>query len=43
MPLSFQCTYGYIDERGENGDEEEGSEILGRKERVEIAWPLVYR
>ena len=29
VPLAIKCIYGYIDEGGENGDEEEGSEISG--------------
>ena len=33
--------YGRNDERGENRDEEEESEIPGGGDRVEIAWPLV--
>ena len=30
-------------ERSENEDEEGGSEISGRRERMEIAWYLLYR
>ena len=33
---AFQCIYGYSDERGENGDREEGSETHGGGERMEI-------
>ena len=32
--------YGCSDERGENRDGEEGSEVSGGEERVEIVWPL---
>ena len=41
IPLAFQCIYEYSDERGGNGDLEEGREISGGGKRVEIAWPLV--
>ena len=41
VPLAFQCIYGCNDERGENGDVEEGSEISVGGEREEIAWPHV--
>ena len=36
VPLAFQCIYGYSDERGENGDGKEGSDIPGGWERMEI-------
>ena len=42
IPLAFQGIYGCSDERGENGDGEEGSKI-SNGEKVEIAWPLVCR
>ena len=42
-PLGFQCIYGCNDERGENGDRKEGSEIHGGRERMEITWTLVCR
>ena len=38
VPLAFQCLYGRSNERGENGDGNEGSEIPGRGERSEITW-----
>ena len=38
VPLAFQCVYGGSDERGEDGDE-----INGGGERVEITWLLVCR
>ena len=41
VSLSVQCLYGRSDEGGEDGDEEEGSELSGGWERVEIAWPFV--
>ena len=37
IPLTLQCIYGSSDEGGENGDEEEGSEISGGGKKVEIA------
>ena len=43
VPLAFQCLNRYKDEGDENGDGEEGSEVSGRGERVEIALPLVCR
>ena len=43
IPLDLQCIYGRSDEGGENGDGEEGSEILEGGKRVEIAWPIVCR
>ena len=43
VPLDFQCTYGGIDEKGENGDGKEVSDIHGGRERIEITWPLVCR
>ena len=39
---SATCIYTVI-KKGENGDGEDGSEIYGGRERVEIAWPLVCR
>ena len=36
IPLPFQCTYGHSDERGENGDEEDKSDIYEGGERVKI-------
>ena len=35
IPLSFQCIYEYSDERGGNGDGEEGRDISGGGKRVE--------
>ena len=35
--LALQYIYGSSDEGGENGDEEEGSEISGGGKKVEIA------
>ena len=29
VPLAVQCTYGFSDEGGEDGDEKEGREIPG--------------
>ena len=43
VPLAFQCIYGCSDERGEDGDGKEGSEIPRGGKRVEIALPLVCR
>ena len=43
VPLALQCIYGYSDEKGENGDVKEGSEISGGWKRVEITWSLVCR
>ena len=43
VSLAFQCIYGCSDKRGENGDKEEGSDILGGRERVDFAWPLLCR
>ena len=43
IPLAFQCICGRSNEGGEDGDREEGSEIPGGWERVEITWPLVCR
>ena len=43
VPLVVQCLYGWSDEGGVDGDGKEGSEIPGRRERGEIAWPLVRR
>ena len=40
VPYAVQCIHGWSDE-GEDGDGKEGSELHGRWERVEIAWPLV--
>ena len=41
---AFQCVYGCSNEKSENGDEEDGSEISGgRGGKVEIAWLLVCR
>ena len=37
VPLPLQCIYEWSDEGGVSGDEEEGSEILGRGKRVENA------
>ena len=42
VTLATQCIFGWND-GGEDGDGKEGSEIPGRWERVEIAWPLVCR
>ena len=39
--IAFQCVYGRSIEKGENWDGEDGSEISGGGERVEITWPLV--
>ena len=38
-----QCIHGCSNERGEDKDRKEGSELPGGWERVEIAWPLVCR
>ena len=38
--MAVQCVYGCSDERGEDRDRKEGTEIPGGGERVEIAWPL---
>ena len=43
VPLDFQCIYGCSNERGENGDEEEGNEMSGEGKRVEIVWYNVCR
>ena len=44
MPLALQCVYGCSDERSENGDGEDWSEISGGGGgRVEIAYPLECR
>ena len=42
VPLAVQCIYGWSEE-SEDGYEKEGSEIPGGWERMEIAWPLVFR
>ena len=39
----LKCVYGCSDERGENGDGEDGSEISRGGEKGQIAWSLVYR
>ena len=41
VPLGIQCLYGCSDERSENGNREDGSEVSGGREIVEIVWPLV--
>ena len=41
--LAVQCTYGWSNEGGEDGDVKEGSELPGGWERVEIALNLVRR
>ena len=43
FPLAVQCIYGWKDKGGEDGDGNEGSELHGGWERVDIAWPLLYR
>ena len=43
VPLDVQRIYGWGNERGEDGEGKEGSELPGRWEIVEIAWPLVCR
>ena len=43
VPLAFQCIYGRSDERGEDGNGKEESEIPGGGERVKITWPLICR
>ena len=43
VPLAVPRIYGWSDERGENGDGKEGSEVPGGWERVKVAWPLVCR
>ena len=43
VPLAFQSIHGCNDEGGKNEDGEEGSEISGGSERVNIDWPLVCR
>ena len=42
VPLALKCIYGCSNERGENGDGEEGSESSGGGERVETVWPFVF-
>ena len=37
VPFAFQCVYGCSDKKSENGDGENGSDISGGRERVEIA------
>ena len=37
VPLAFQGVYGCSNERSENGEGEDGSEISGGGERVKIA------
>ena len=39
--VAFQCTYGSSYEGDKNGDREDGSEISGGGERVEISCSLV--
>ena len=41
VPLAVQCIYVWSDEKGEDGDGKEGSEIPVEWKKVEIAWPLV--
>ena len=43
VPLSVQCICGLSDKGGGDGNGKEGSELPGGWERVEIAWPSVYR
>ena len=43
VSLAVQCIYGWSDERGEDGDRKEGSDIPVGWKIVEIAWPLVCR
>ena len=43
ISLAFQFIYGRSEERGEDGDGKEESEIPGGEERGEITWPFVYR
>ena len=44
MSCSLSCSmYNGWSDRVEDGDGKEGSEIPGRWERVEIAFPTVYR
>ena len=43
VPFSFHHVYGCCSERTVNGDGEEGREISGRRERIDIAWITVYR
>ena len=43
VPLAVQCIYEWSDEGGKDGDGKEESELPVGLERVEIAWPLVYR
>ena len=40
-PLAFQYLYGWSEEGSEDRDGKEESEIPGRWESVEIAWPFV--
>ena len=42
-PLGFQCIYECSDQRSVNGDGEDGSEISGGGERVNITCLLVSR
>ena len=43
IPHGTEASYGCSDKRrGENGDGEDGIEISGGGERVEIAWDLVF-
>ena len=39
--VAFQCKYGSSYEGDKNGDREDGSDISGGGERVEISWSLV--
>ena len=43
VSLAVQCIYGWSDERGEDGNGKDGSELPGEWERVKIAWSLVCR
>ena len=40
-PRLFKCVYGCSDEKGENEDGKDGSEIPERKEKLENALALV--
>ena len=42
-PIIFKCAHGYIDERGENGNEGGMDVRFMQKEKVDITGPLVCR
>ena len=41
--MTVPCRYGWSNEGNENGGVKNRSEIFRGGERVEIAWPLVFR